>query len=360
MNKTNDKKEVQGKPEGRRRGWLGCLGRSLIGLLALLVTMLITGAIYQAIASANDLKKYPPPGELYDVGDYRLHIYCIGEGSPSVILEAGAGSPGLLWGYVQEEIGNSTRVCWYDRAGFGWSDPASDPLSPQQIASDLHTLLDTADVPGPYILVGHSAGGIYVRAYTSQFPSDVVGLVLVDSSVEGQYANYPPEWQEFDKVQNSMMAFCRVTSPFGVMRLSHLFDSATTSMDPEMGAAYLSMLYRTNFCQVSVMEVNALGISYRQSTLPGSLGDLPLIVLTAATSEAEMLAQIPAYLQSVVGPMVIKKVYEANQEMQQDLVSLSSRGRQIMVSSSGHMIQLDQPGVVIDAIREVMERARGE
>lgn len=157
-----------------------------------------------------------------------------------------------------------------------------------------------------------------------------------------------------------MMAFCRVTSPFGVMRLSHLFDLATTSMDPEMGAAYLSTLYRTNYCQVSVREVDALAISYRQSTLPDSLGDLPLIVLTADTSEADMLAQIPAYLQSVIGPEVIRNVFKANQEMQQELASLSSCGRQIMVSSSGHMIQLDQPGVVIDAIREVMEQARGE
>ncbi len=186
MNTINDKKDIQDKPAGRRRGCLGCLGRGLIGLLALLVIMMIVGAIYQSAASASDLKKYPTPGELYEVGDYRLHLYCTGEGSPTVILEAGAGSPGLIWNFVQEEIAGSTRVCSYDRAGFGWSDPASGPLSPQQIASDLHALLEAAGVPGPYILVGHSAGGEYIRSYVRQYPSNVLELVFVDSSPESQ------------------------------------------------------------------------------------------------------------------------------------------------------------------------------
>ena len=358
MNKTNNKKVVQGKSTGRRGGCLGCLGRGLIGLLAFLVVVMVAGAIYQSTASVSDLKKYPPPGIFYDVGEYRLHLYCTGEGSPTVILEAGAGSPGMLWTFVQKGIEKSTRVCSYDRAGLGWSDPASGPLSPKQIASDLHALLETAGVQGPYILVGHSAGGVYVRAFANQYPSDVVGMVLVDSSHEGQNAHYPPEWQELDKVQNSMMAFCRVVSPFGGMRLARIFDAATATMDPEIGAAYLSTLYRTGFCRVSAWEIEALSTSNSKSYIPGSLGDLPLIVLTADTSEAELQAQVPAYLQSAVGPEVIAKVYQVNREMQQDLVNLSSRGRQIMVPNSGHMIQLDQPGVVIDAIRDIVEQVR--
>src|SRR3972149_3958848 len=120
MNTTND---IQGKPTGRRRGCLGCLGRRVIGLLAFLIVVMIAGAIYQSAASASDLKKYPPPGKLYDVGDYRLHLYCIGEGSPTVILEAGGGNPALGWTFVQDEVAGFTRVCSYDRPGFCWSDP---------------------------------------------------------------------------------------------------------------------------------------------------------------------------------------------------------------------------------------------
>lgn len=120
MNTTNDKKDIQDKPAGRQRGCLGCLGRSTIGLVILLVVVLVAGLTYQAATSASDLKKYPPPGELYDVGEYRLHLYCngddslagaIGEGSPTVILEAGSGLPALTWYLVQKEVLGFTRVC---------------------------------------------------------------------------------------------------------------------------------------------------------------------------------------------------------------------------------------------------------
>ena len=362
MNNQPVEQDAQAVPARKRRGCLGCLGRGAIGLLAFLVIAMAAGAIYQAAASASDLKKYPAPGEMYDVGKYRLHLHCTGEGSPTVILEAGAGSPGLTWTLVQDEIAKTTRVCSYDRAGYGWSDLAPDPLSPTQIASDLHTLLETAGVPGPYILVGHSAGGIYVRAYASQYPSEVAGMVLVDASQEGQNAAYPPEYQELNNVQNSMLTFCRLASPFGVMRLSRMFDAFTAgaAMDPKIERAIHSTLYRTSFCRTDVYETEALAALPSQPDTPGSLGDLPLIVLTADTSEEEMQAQIPAYLQSAIGPDVIIKVFQVNRDMQQSLVGLSTQGRQVMVPNSGHMIQLEQPGVVIDAIREILSQVRGD
>ena len=155
------------------------------------------------------------------------------------------------------------------------------------------------------------------------------------------------------------MAFCRAVSPFGVMRLVGIFNAGAANMDPEMGAAYLSTLYRTRFCRSSAEEVEALAVSHVDDS-PGSLGDLPLIVLTADTSEAELQAQIPPYLKSVVGPEVIRKVFEISEELQQGFVSLSSQGRQVMVPNSGHMMQLDQPGVVIDAILEVLAQLRSD
>ena len=141
------------------RGWRGCLGRSLIGLLIFLVVLLVTGAIYQAVASANDLKKYPPPGTLIDMGGYKLHLYCTGErktSQPTVVLEAGSGSASPDWGLVQPEIAKVTRVCSYDRAGYGWSDPGPLPRTSQRFAEELHTLLDKAGEEGPYITFGAS------------------------------------------------------------------------------------------------------------------------------------------------------------------------------------------------------------
>jgi pimeloyl-ACP methyl ester carboxylesterase len=362
MNEHADEKIVRNVPARKRRGCLGCLGRGAIGLLVFLVIVMAAGAIYQAAASASDLKKYPPPGKRYDVGGHRLQLYCTGEGSPGVILEAGAGSPGLIWTFVQEKLSSSTRVCSYDRAGFGWSDPASGPLSPANVAQELHTLLGEAGIPGPYILVGHSAGGVYVRAYTSQYPSEVAGLVLLDSSHEGQNVRFPPEYLKMANTQNTMTTFCRLVSPFGGMRITRVWDMLTAgyAMDPQVGAALLSTMYRTSYCRASAEEVKALSVFISQPDIPDSLGDLPLIVLTADTSEEEMQAQIPAYLKSIVGPEVIKRIYETGRELQQELAGLSSQGKQIMVKQSGHNIMLDQPGAVIDAIREVIGKVRGE
>jgi len=361
MNKQPEEKKAQAVPARKRRSCLNCLGRGAIILAGLLVVTLAAGAIYQAAASASALKKYPATGKLYDIGEYSLHLRCTGEGNPTVVLEAGSGTPGLVWTPVQREIEKSMRVCSYDRAGYGYSESAAGPLPPQQVASDLHALLKAANVPGPYIMVGHSAGGVYVRAYANQYPSEVVGMVLVDSSHEDENLILPPEWVKLNQTQNSMIALCRAMSPFGLMRLSHMFDAAIAgvSMDAQVGAAYLASTYQTRFCRASAEEIEALASTPYQPDTPGRLGNMPLIVLTADTSQELLQAQVPGYLKSTVGPEVVAKVFQANREMQKSLAGLSSRGRQIMVPNSGHMIQLEQPGVVIDAIRTIVEQVRG-
>ena len=159
----------------------------LPGLLALISTLALVGTIYQVIATRLDQQKYPPPGRLVDVGGYRLHIHCLGpEGAsgPTVVMDAGIGECSLGWGLVQPEIARFARVCTFDRAGLGWSDPAPTPRTSRQIVSDLHALLTNAGIKPPYVLVGHSFGGLNARLYTSQFPEEVAGMVLVDSAHE--------------------------------------------------------------------------------------------------------------------------------------------------------------------------------
>src|SRR5436305_1472358 len=130
------------------------IGRGLAALFGLLVVLGLIGASYEAIAAAGDAQRYPAPGQLVDVDGERLHIQCIGTGSPTVVLDAGLGGSSLDWNLVQAAIGQTTQVCAYDRAGLGWSDPGPAPRSPRQIANELHTLLTNAGLPGPYILVG--------------------------------------------------------------------------------------------------------------------------------------------------------------------------------------------------------------
>jgi hypothetical protein len=137
--------ETLGSPQPRRRNrWVLWTGRVLLGLLALIVLLAASGATYEAIMAVGDTKRYPPPGHLVDVGGHRLHVHCVGQGSPTVVLDAGLGAFSLDWGAVQPEIATTTRVCGYDRAGLGWSEAGRRPRSPQQFADELYTLLTNA------------------------------------------------------------------------------------------------------------------------------------------------------------------------------------------------------------------------
>src|SRR3990172_8508391 len=278
MKKNNDRIDVQGKPGRRRRSCLGCLGRTAIGSLFLLAIVLMAGAIYQVAASASDLKQYPPPGQLYDVGGRSLHLYCTGEGNPTVILEAGASSPSLVWFLVQEKVAEFTRVCSYDRPGFGWSEATSAPLSIDQMAANLHQLLETAGIPGPYILIGHSAGGVYIRSFARQYPSEVQGMVLVDSSHESQDLRFPAKFKDYSARQNLLIRLCQVISPFGAIRLPKMWNTMIpeniTSSD--WGEAVMATMYRTSYCDSAFDELSVFAGSYSQPEGPASLGDLPL------------------------------------------------------------------------------------
>ena len=364
MNTTNDRNDIQVKPAGRKRSYLGCLGRGTIGLVIFLVIVLVAGLIYQASASASDLKKYPPPGELYDVGDYRLHLYCTGatsEGSPTVVLEAGSGFPALTWYLVQKDVAGFARVCSYDRAGYGWSDPASGPLSPAQVATDLHKLLEIAQVPGPYILVGHSAGGYYVRAYANQYPSEVVGMVLVDAAYEQQDQLYPPEYIKLMNKSATMLPLCQIMAPFGGMRATKILNALlpANSLPADVEGAFLSIIHRTSYCKSMANESEAVASFRSHPDLPNSLGDLPLIVLSAGITADEEYAQMGG-AKSGISREVYTKVYEANQEMQKELASFSTQGQQVIATESGHMIHYNQPELVIDAIQSIVEQVRGK
>jgi pimeloyl-ACP methyl ester carboxylesterase len=153
----------------------------LYPVLAVLAIAAVGGG-YETVRESLDARAYPPPGQLVDVGGHRLHLHCTGTGSPTVVLEPGQGGVSSDLAWVASAVARDTTVCVYDRAGRGWSDPADNPQDGAQIAADLHTLLHRARVPGPYVLAGHSFGGLYVQAFAAQFPNEVAGLVLLDST----------------------------------------------------------------------------------------------------------------------------------------------------------------------------------
>src|SRR5215211_6575363 len=177
-------RHTDGHSHGARpkRGLGLWIRRGLEWTIAGLLALAVIGAIYQAVATEIDQRTYSPPGEMVEVNGHRMHINCVGEGSPTVILEAANLGISAHWIRVQQQLARTTRVCAYDRAGLGWSERGPEPRDVSQISSELHTLLTGAGTEGPYVLVGHSYGGLYARMYAARYPNQVAGVVLVDSS----------------------------------------------------------------------------------------------------------------------------------------------------------------------------------
>ena len=157
-------------------------GKGLLWLVVALLALAVVGAIYQAVATERAERAYPPPGEMVDVGGHSLHINCVGEGSPTVVLDAGTGGMSANWVLVQREVSHTTRVCAYDRAGMGWSEMGPEPRDAKRITGELHALFEGAGIEDPYVMVGHSFGGLYAQTYAARYPEEVAGVGLVQSS----------------------------------------------------------------------------------------------------------------------------------------------------------------------------------
>jgi pimeloyl-ACP methyl ester carboxylesterase len=313
--------------------------RLVLILLLVVVVLAVGGFLYENIAEARDRRFNRMEGRLVDVGGRKMHIDCTGEGSPTVILDSGLGESSLSWRKVQPEIAKLTRVCSYDRAGLGYSDPSSAPRTSRVIAHELHALLQAASVSAPYVIVGHSMGGYDVRVYTSMYSKEIVGMVLVDASHPDQDNRFPAELKRLQGSWRREAQFISYTMPFGIPRLLGLCDDDAISRAADCN-------WRSSREQLA--EMQAFSASAAEAAATGSLGDLPLAVLSHDPDKPS--AELPADLANSVN--------EAWEKMQEELAHLSTRGRRTIAKNSGHYIQLDRPDLVIDAIHSVVEEAR--
>ena len=319
----------------------------------LLLLLLITGLGYQRWAEGHDLARFPPPGRMLQVGDGAMHLDCRGEGRPMLLLEAAGQGDSLDWFRVHDELAAITRTCAYDRRGLGWSDAVPGPRTAEGIVSDLVELLRASGEGGPYLLVGHAQGGVYVRAFAHRFPEFTVGLVLIDASQEDNPREMPDEilalrahWEELDAV-------CQWLAPFGWYRMTG--GLSPHGLPEEIAGPAIAISNRGHLCRMRLRYSRGLPDSLALVRALGNFGDLPLLVLTQGHEPTTQ--DVPSGLTL----RAMREAYAVHQRTQARLLALSTRSRQVVVSDAGHFVHWDAPDVVIEQIsREVYTyRLRG-
>ena len=288
----------------------------------MLVLVVLICALTQAAAaqspSANAIPV--PPGKLVDLGGYKLHLHCLGSGSPTVVLEAALGGASLDWEKVHAPAAGITRVCSYDRAGYGWSDPSPNPRDSNSLARELHRLLEADGIVGPYILAAHSLGGFHVRMFAAQYPNEVVGMLLLDASHEDQFG-----WKT--------ATYWDVPTPKDLPPPKRFPDMKRTASTEAIVA---TMSQQDKWRQAIDAENKAITDSVAQLRSAGPLPNIPLLVLSAG-------AERPLDAYSTDREL-------RHHQLQARLVALSPKAQQIRVPESEHYIHLDRPDLVIESI----------
>lgn len=318
------------------------LKRGLIRISILTFVLAITGMIYQTAATEADQREYPPPGVLVNVNGYKMHIYCIGEGGPTIILDHIGDGSSVDWALIQPKLAEHTRVCAYDRAGFGWSDYNPAPRTLEQQVKELHGLLQGANEHGPYILVGHSYGARVSRVYAVKYPDEVTGMVLMDAGILADDPRYPAEMQSGFESENNMLRTARWLSPFGLVRLTKpLIGLPTFDLPEEARAASASFSSSPHYFQSLIAQSHSMPTVLREEREVTSLGDIPLLVLVATEPDD-----------------AIRKIWsQANIEM----ATLSTNGSYQIVNGATHMslvYRQNDAQVCVDGILQVLDASR--
>jgi pimeloyl-ACP methyl ester carboxylesterase len=313
-------------------------GRSLAARLRPLgiwiLVLLIVGFDWEQIGEWRDRKLYPQIGRSFNIGGRSLNIFCSGEGNPTVILEAAWGVPGFGWTVAQREIAKFTRACWYDRAGYGWSDPGPFPHNSDSAARDLHQLLGAAGIAPPYVLVGHAMGTFHARVFRGYYKNEVAGMVLVDPMHEDITVDIHNHIEAF---RPAVILFYRALGVFGGFRL----------LEPDPGPAPGVMAQR-EWSKVWALRWQAKSIPSQTKEVPhwingelarasGGLGSMPLVVISAGLAEDPQLEDQQRKL-----------------DLDDKLAHQSANGRQILAEKSDRWMPYGSPEVLIEAVRSVV------
>lgn len=254
-----------------------------IGILFL--GLLVAGLVYEPLAEQAYAKSHNAPGQLLQVGDHQLHIHCTGSGSPTVVLEAGLGATSYsMAGWIAPAVAQVTRVCVYDRAGYGWSEAAAGPRDGIAVASDLHTLLTQAQEKGPYVLAGHSTGGVYVRVFAARYPEAMAGMVLLDAQPNEAFTRLP-DYPAFYAVLSPVTKLLPYVAQAGITRL--FTYSSATGLPQAANEGETASGAAVHHYRAQRDEVAGIPAALTQAQALQSLGNKPLIVVTAPMAAQE-------------------------------------------------------------------------
>lgn len=287
----------------------------------------------------------PVPGDFYDVEGRQMHIYCSGTGSPTVVMEHAASASYMLWRRVQPELSQVTRVCSYDRAGHGWSQPRSAPRDAETIVRELHSLLEQADVKPPFVMVGHSAGGLYVREYGREFPAELAGVVLIDASSPQQIDELPgwrASYEQDKQDQERDLWWDRLKVWSGWERLLGRCRVTTSGEDQPFAGQYNAMACRPGYVDTDERELRDFEGSCKEAGRLTGFGRVPLLIISQDTDVQTKFAG--------------RSVWAREQETSKSLSPLSWR---VIARGSGHMVPLERPDVVVGEVTRLIDYLRG-
>jgi len=316
---------------------------------AILFLALLMGFVYEQWSRRSADRAFPPPGTLVEVDGKLSHLYCSGEGSPTVILEAGINEGGSqTWEMVRPAIAPLSRVCAYDQAGIMWSEHRARPRDAEHIVEDLHDLLEVAGESPPYVMVGHSLGGLMIRVFADHFSDEVVGFVFVDSSHPEQNKRFPPDVLDIMAFPSPLLL--RAISAFGVLRLEP--PASPSGLRKEIGEAIRSHLPQSMTGITDIIE--AMDNIFVQAQHTGPFGDLPTVVLTAG----QFLEQLPYQIDSATTARLKDVWSDIWPRLQAELTELSTNTDWRVIEGASHYMPLDAPEAIVVAVRDVVVAQR--
>lgn len=323
-------------------------------VIALVLVMLAAGVVQ---AQDGDSALPPAPGKLIDVGGYSLHLYCTGEGGPAVILDAGLGDWSINMANLQEQIAEFTQVCTYDRAGYGWSEEGPEPRTSQQIVDELAALLENGEVEPPYILAGHSFGGVNVMMFAAQHPELVEAVVLLDASHPEQMDALNAEVPEIVALEESaavayqsMLEMAEAGAPVPQELLDAFRPQGITDEQFEI---WSQVAVQPKGLRAMIGEMESLNDSLAQAQEIDTLGDIPLVVIAHGVKLADMMTDEDLAAMGVTRE--IMDTYEALwRGFQEDYLTYSTDSTLIIADESHHYVYVTQPDLVVEAIQELI------